>query len=59
MKKFFFYIFLVLIVLGSIFTYILYTQGAFETKKTVVKTDAKSFMKCEAGKCGTGKCGTK
>ena len=59
MKKFFLYLLLVLIVLGAIFAYILYKEGAFETRADVVKTDAKSFMKCQSGKCQVGKCGSK
>jgi len=56
MKKFFLYAVLVLLVLGGLFAYVLYTEGAFD-KATV--SDAKPFaasMKCEAGKCGGGKC---
>lgn len=48
--------FLVLLVLGGLFTYVLYSEGAFETKEDLPKL--KPFeMKCEAGKCGAGKCG--
>lgn len=58
MKKFFLYTFLVLLILGSIFTYILYSEGAFDSKENIPKSDLKPFvMKCEAGKCGQGKCG--
>jgi len=40
----------------AIFTYILYSEGAFETK--LESKHYKPFeMKCEAGKCGAGKCG--
>ena len=52
MKKFFLYTFLTLLVLGGLFVYVLYTEGAFDKASTV---DAKPFdasMKCEAGKCG-------
>ena len=59
MKKFFGITFLVLILLGSIFAYVLYTEGAFD-KKEVIDENAKPFsaMKCEAGKCGGNKkCG--
>ena len=50
---------LILLVLGAGFVYILYTEGAFETRKAVDSTHAKPFapMKCEAGKCAVGKCG--
>lgn len=53
MKKFLLSLFAVL---GGIFTYILYSEGAFETK--LESDHYKPFeMKCEAGKCGAGKCG--
>jgi len=55
MKKFFLYIFLVLLVLAGLFTYVLYTEGFFE--KAPEKSELKPFeMKCEAGKCAAGKC---
>jgi hypothetical protein len=55
MKKFFLILSLILIIVGAIFTYILYTEGAFETK--LESEHYKPFeMKCEAGKCSTGKC---
>lgn len=58
MKKLFLILFLVLLILGSIFTYILYSEGAFDTREDVPKSNLKPFvMKCEAGKCGAGKCG--
>ena len=51
MKKFFLILFLLLAVLGAIFAYILYSEGAFETK--LESEHYKPFeMKCEAGKCG-------
>jgi len=55
MKKFFIYLFLILTFLSAIFSYILYTEGAFETS-TTEKSNLKPFpeMKCEAGKCGSG-----
>jgi len=57
MKKFFLYTFLVLAVLGALFTYVLYTEGVFDTVDPVKDTTAKPFeMKCEAGKCAAGKC---
>jgi hypothetical protein len=59
MKKFFLYLFAILAVLGAIFAYILYTEGAFKTHEVVEKSDVKPFeMKCEAGKCAAGKCGS-
>jgi uncharacterized low-complexity protein len=57
MKKFFLYVLLALAIFAAIFTYILYTEGAFQTQEPVKKSDLKPFMKCEAGKCGEGKCG--
>ena len=56
MKKFFLYAFLVSVILGGVFAYVLYSEGAFETK--LESEHYKPFeMKCEAGKCGAGKCG--
>ena len=55
MKKFLITLFAVLAVLAAIFTYILYTEGFFET--TPAPSELKPFeMKCEAGKCAQGKC---
>ena len=55
MKKFFIYLFIIISVLGAIFAFILYSEGAFETK--LESEHYKPFeMKCEAGKCGQGKC---
>jgi hypothetical protein len=55
-KKFMFTVFLVISVLGAIFAYILFTQGAFDSRP--VPSALKPFeMKCEAGKCASGKCG--
>ncbi len=51
--------FAILFVLGGIFAYILYSEGAFETELNH-EGDLQPFpaMKCEAGKCGgAGKCG--
>ncbi|RLA66037.1 MAG: hypothetical protein DRQ78_04760 [Epsilonproteobacteria bacterium] len=57
MKKFLLYLFLGLIVLASIFAYILYTEGAFGAKESSERADPKPFvMKCESGKCAAGKC---
>ena len=59
MKKFFLYLFAILAVLGAIFAYILYTEGAFDKAEPVTKKELKPFeMKCEAGKCAAGKCGS-
>ena len=53
MKKFFLYTFLILLVLGGLFAYVLYSEGAFDAAP---KSDLKPFsatgMKCGAGKCG-------
>ncbi|MDQ7085639.1 MAG: hypothetical protein Q9M36_12330 [Sulfurovum sp.] len=58
MKKTILIILSILVVLGAIFTYILYTEGAFEARKVHNTLDVKPFeMKCEAGKCASGKCG--
>ena len=57
MKKFFISVFVVLTVLGLIFTYILFLEGAFQSESPA--SDAKPFeatMKCAAGKCAAGKC---
>ena len=58
MKKFFISVFAIVTVLGLLFTYILYTEGAFESAPEA--SEVKPFgaaMKCEAGKCAAGKCG--
>ena len=52
MKKFFIYVSLVLVILGSIFAFILYSEGAFDGHVEVSPNE--SVMKCEAGKCGGG-----
>ena len=57
MKKFFISVLAVVAVLALTLTYILYTEGAFESAPK--KSEAKPFaatMKCEAGKCASGKC---
>lgn len=57
MKKFLLYLFLVIAALSAIFAYMLYTQGAFDSKPE--PSEMKTFeMKCEAGKCAAGKCGS-
>lgn len=58
MKKFLLILFLILAVLGAIFAYILYSEGAFDKPVSTDSGDLKPFMKCEAGKCGGGKCST-
>ena len=60
MKKFFLYILILVTVLGAIFTYILYTEGAFETVENMQEVELKPFptMKCESGKCREGRCGS-
>ena len=55
MKKFFLYTSLVVLFLGSVFAYVLYSEGAFDGVDNSVDTKVKPFMKCEAGKCGGGK----
>ena len=58
MKKFLLYLFLALAVLAAIFTYILYTEGAFKTYEPTKQSELEPFMKCVAGgKCAPGKCG--
>jgi len=57
MKKFFISVFAIVTVLGLLLTYLLYTEGAFESAPKA--SEAKPFgaaMKCEAGKCAAGKC---
>ena len=56
MKKFLLYVLLGLAIFAAILTYILYSEGAFQTQEPVKESDLKPFMKCEAGKCGEGKC---
>jgi len=51
MKKFLLALFSFLLILGAVFVYVLYSEGAFETK--LESDHYKPFeMKCEAGKCG-------
>ena len=57
MKKFLLYAVAILIILAALFTYILYTEGAFETYDATKQEKIEPFMKCEAGKCAAGKCG--
>jgi hypothetical protein len=57
MKKLVLYVLLTLAVLAAILTYVLYTEGAFETYEPTKQSDLEPFMKCEAGKCAPGKCG--
>jgi len=54
MKKVILYTLAVFALLAAIFTYILYTEGAFEPAPTT--STMEPFMKCEAGKCAAGKC---
>ena len=56
MKKFIIYTLLSLTVLGALFVYILYSEGAFDGYEPAKKSELEPFMKCEAGKCGAGKC---
>jgi hypothetical protein len=55
MKKFLLYIILPLMILGGGFAYLLYQEGAFQSKEEY-KESLPPFMKCEAGKCQAGKC---
>ena len=57
MKKFLIYVFLALAIFAAILTYILYSEGAFQTYEPTKQSDLEPFMKCEAGKCAAGKCG--
>jgi uncharacterized ion transporter superfamily protein YfcC len=59
MKKFLLTLFAILAVLAAIFTYILYSEGFFDTLQDTPQGELEPFqMKCEAGKCGGGKCAT-
>jgi len=58
-KKFFFYLLLILAALGAFFTFVLYSEGAFDKAEAPKDKTLKPFeMKCEAGKCASGKCET-
>jgi hypothetical protein len=57
MKKLILYILLTLAVLAALLTYVLYSEGAFDTYEPTKQSDLEPFMKCEAGKCAPGKCG--
>jgi hypothetical protein len=57
MKQFLVTLFSILAVLAAIFTYILYTEGFFDTLQDTPSGELEPFeMKCEAGKCSAGKC---
>ncbi|SFV66581.1 hypothetical protein MNB_SV-13-1136 [hydrothermal vent metagenome] len=56
MKKFLLYLSLTLLVLASLFGYLLYQEGAFDSKPIAQEKTLKPFMKCETGKCASGKC---
>jgi uncharacterized ion transporter superfamily protein YfcC len=59
MKKFLLTLFAILAVLAAIFTYILYSEGFFDTLQDTPQGELEPFqMKCEAGKCSAGKCAT-
>ena len=59
MKKFLLTLFAVLAILAAIFTYILYSEGFFDTLQDTPQGELEPFkMKCEAGKCSGGKCST-
>ncbi|RLA70164.1 MAG: hypothetical protein DRG09_03925 [Epsilonproteobacteria bacterium] len=57
MKKFLLYSVAIFAILAAILTYILYSEGAFETYDSTKEKKLEPFMKCEAGKCAPGKCG--
>lgn|GEM_PF-934723 len=50
-KKIFIFLLILLTLLG-IGSYVLYTEGAFQSKEDIY-TNTGATMKCEAGKCGT------
>ena len=56
MKKVLLYTLAIFAILTAILTYILYSEGAFDTPPA--KQDKmEPFMKCAPGKCAPGKCG--
>ena len=55
MKKFLLYTVAIFAILAAIFTYILYSEGAFDSYTEQEKLEP--FMKCAPGKCAPGKCG--
>ena len=57
MKKFVLYTLLGLAIVAALFTYILYSEGAFDRPEPRKQGDLQPFMKCESGKCAQGKCG--
>ncbi len=57
MKKILLYTLALFAILVAILTYILYSEGAFETYSSTEQKKLEPFMKCEAGKCAAGKCG--
>lgn len=57
MKKVLLYTVAIFAILAAILTYILYSEGAFETYPSADEEKIEPFMKCEAGKCAPGKCG--
>lgn len=59
MKKILLYTSLTLLLLASILVFLLYQEGAFDSKPEPKAKEFESFMKCEAGKCASGKCGGK
>ena len=60
MKKFLIILFATLALLAAIFTYVLYSEGFFDTLQDTPQGELEPFqMKCEAGKCSASKCGTK
>lgn len=57
MKKVLLYTLAIFVILAAILTYILYSEGAFDTYDSAEQGKIEPFMKCEAGKCAAGKCG--
>lgn len=55
MKKVLLYTVAIFAIIAAILTYILYSEGAFDTYTKPEKIEP--FMKCAPGKCAPGKCG--
>jgi len=56
MKKFLLYTIAIIAILTAILTYLIYSEGAFDTVEPTKNEKMEPFMKCEAGKCAVGKC---
>jgi len=60
MKKLFLTMAIILAVIAVLFTYVLYSEGYFDSPQEASRSDMAPFeMKCEAGKCASGKCASK